>query len=164
MFDPVEPRPAATLLLVRESIVGIEVLMVERPARGYFGGLMVFPGGAVEPVDASPLAMRAVTGTGPDHHFRVAALREVAEEIGLALTATGAVPAPGLLGQPLLEALVADGIRLDGEGLVLISRWVTPVSAPVRYDTRFYVTSVAGDPTLRLDSTGGDRSHVVGSG
>ncbi len=125
--------------------------MVERPARGYFGGLMVFPGGAVEPVDKSPLAEATVTGSGPDHEFRSAALREVAEEIGLALTAGGPEPAPDLRGESLFEALLGRGTKLDGEGVVLISRWVTPTRAPVRFDTRFYVTGIAGDPDLRLD-------------
>jgi 8-oxo-dGTP pyrophosphatase MutT (NUDIX family) len=148
---PVAPRPAATLLLVREGRDGPEVLMVERPARGYFGGLMVFPGGAVEPVDRGPLAAAVVTGSGPDHEFRSAALREAAEEIGIALTPQGWAPAPFGQGESLFEALHRAGTRLDGAGLVLISRWVTPSETPVRFDTRFFVTRVVGDPQLRID-------------
>jgi 8-oxo-dGTP pyrophosphatase MutT (NUDIX family) len=126
--------------------------MVQRPARGYFGGLMVFPGGAVDPVDRGPLAAAVVTGSGPDHEFRSAALREAAEEIGIAFTIEGITTAPSARGESLFEALQRDGIHLDGAGLVLISRWVTPTSAPVRFDTRFFVTRVDGDPKLRLDS------------
>ncbi len=125
--------------------------MVERPARGYFGGLMVFPGGAVDPVDRSPLAATVVSGPGPDHEFRSAALREVAEEIGLAFTAGGPEPAPGLRGEALYSELSRIGKRLDGERPVLISRWVTPHHAPVRFDTRFYAMVVEGDPVVRLD-------------
>lgn len=152
MPDPVEPRPAASVLLVRDIGTGLEVLVVERPARGYFGGLHVFPGGAVDPVDHSELAQRVVSGPAQDHEFRAAALREVAEEVGLALTTTGVVAAPDLRGEELLEAFDGNGSRLDGEGLVLISRWVTPTYAPVRFDTRFYVAEVADTPPIRLDS------------
>ena len=56
MPDIVHPRPAASVLLVRDIEARLEVLVVERPARGYFGGLYVFPGGAVDPVDHSELA------------------------------------------------------------------------------------------------------------
>jgi 8-oxo-dGTP pyrophosphatase MutT (NUDIX family) len=125
--------------------------MVERLARGYFGGLMVFPGGAVEPVDRGALAAAVVTGPGPDHEFRSAALREAAEEIGIAITLDGWAIAPSARGEALFQALRETGNRLDGAGLVLISRWVTPVGAPVRYDTRFFVAVVVGDPDLRLD-------------
>lgn len=125
--------------------------MVERPARGYFGGLYVFPGGAVDMVDHSELARRVVSGSAADHEFRAAALREVAEEVGLALTTTGVVPAPDLRGEELFGSFDEIGSRLDGERLVLISRWVTPKNAPVRFDTRFFVAAVEETPPIRLD-------------
>jgi len=102
--DPVQPRPAASVLLVRDVGAGLEVLVVERPARGYFGGLYVFPGGAVDPVDHSELARRVVRGPALDHEFRAAALREVAEEVGLALTTRGVVAAPDLRGDELFDS------------------------------------------------------------
>lgn len=151
MPDIVRPRPAASVLLVRDFQGRLEVLMVERPARGYFGGLYVFPGGAVDPVDHSDLARRVVSGPSLDHEFRAAAMREVAEEVGLALTASGVEPAPNLRGEDLLAALDSSGTGLDGACLVLISRWVTPTFAPVRFDTRFYVAAVDETPPIRLD-------------
>jgi len=42
----VEARPAATALLVSDSDRGIEVRMLRRVPRGFFGGLTAFPGGA----------------------------------------------------------------------------------------------------------------------
>ena len=52
-FDPasVPIRPAATVMLIRETPV-LEVLMMRRHAKTVFaGGMWVFPGGAVDPAD-----------------------------------------------------------------------------------------------------------------
>ena len=152
MPDPVQPRPAASVLLVRDIGATLEVLIVQRPVRGYFGGLHVFPGGAVDPVDHSELARRVVSGPAHDHESRAAALRELAEEVGLALTGEGVVAAPDLRGEELYASFDGNGSSLDGERLVLISRWVTPISAPVRFDTRFYLAVVEETPPIRLDS------------
>lgn len=147
----VPARPAATVMLIRDGVEGIEVLLVRRHGRGFFGGLTVFPGGAVDPVDRSELASSVVIGDGPDQEFRVAALRELAEETGLALTGSGLAPAPSGRGAELLTALGAEGLLLDGSRLVLVSRWVTPEFAPSRFDTRFYLAGVADTPEIRLD-------------
>jgi 8-oxo-dGTP pyrophosphatase MutT (NUDIX family) len=147
----VEARPAATVMLIRDSGAGIEVLLVRRRPRGFFGGLTVFPGGAVELVDSSALANDVVTGNHPDQEFRVAALRELAEETGLALSIDGIVSAPDRRGEDLLSTLWAAGTRLDGSALTLVSRWVTPEEAPTRYDTRFYVAGAYDAPDVHLD-------------
>jgi 8-oxo-dGTP pyrophosphatase MutT (NUDIX family) len=147
----VEARPAATVMLIRDSRKGIEVLMVRRLPRGFFGGLTVFPGGAVEGVDASALAGDVVPGNHTDQEFRVAALRELAEETGLALTIEGVVSAPNGRGEGLLSIMRAAGISLDASALTLVSRWVTPVEAPTRYDTRFYLAIATDTPDVRID-------------
>jgi len=65
-----EPRQAATLILLRDSDAGPEVLLVQRnPEQRFMGGAWVFPGGAVH--------------DGEDH--ATAALRELAEEASVAL-------------------------------------------------------------------------------
>lgn len=151
MAAPVPARPAATVMLVRDVPGSIEVLMVSRRARGFFGGLTVFPGGAVDPVDRSPLAGQVVTGSRPDHEYRSAALRELAEETGIALTTEGTTLGPAALGVELYQALDDSGIRLDGDALTLVSRWVTPEEAPSRFDARFYLTKVGMTPEVRID-------------
>ncbi|MET0566231.1 MAG: NUDIX hydrolase [Acidimicrobiia bacterium] len=148
---PVEARPAATVMLIRDSGDGIEVLMVRRRNRGFFGGLTVFPGGAVDPVDDSDLAGEVVPGEHPDQTFRAAALRELAEETGLALTVDGVVSAPEGRGERLLSAMRGIQIQLDASALTLVSRWVTPEDAPTRYDTRFYLADAEDTPDIRLD-------------
>lgn len=149
----VQPRPAATVLLVRAAPSGFEVLMVRRNAGGYFGGLFAFPGGGVEEVDQGPLARRVVKTEAADRAYRAAALRELAEETGLALTVGGVVTAPRLEGGELYTALHRDGLHLDGDRLMPLSRWVTPESAPRRYDTRFYLSEVGDVPLVRLDAS-----------
>ncbi len=67
------PRLAASLLLLRDSGDGLELLMVRRnPAQRFMGGYWVFPGGAVD----------AHEGAGEVAH-RAAAVRELHEEAGV---------------------------------------------------------------------------------
>ena len=65
---PVEIRPAATVMLVRDAPepaggTSLEVLMVRRNLRSDFvGGAYVFPGGAVDPLDGGPEAEAICAG------------------------------------------------------------------------------------------------------
>jgi 8-oxo-dGTP pyrophosphatase MutT (NUDIX family) len=71
----VNPRQAATVIVVRGGAEALEVLLARRnPAARFMGGLWVFPGGALDPAD----------GEGDAGH-RAAAVREVAEEAGIVL-------------------------------------------------------------------------------
>ena len=47
-------RLAATVMLVRDTPDGMEVYMVQRPGRGDFPDLHVFPGGKVDEDDWAP--------------------------------------------------------------------------------------------------------------
>jgi 8-oxo-dGTP pyrophosphatase MutT (NUDIX family) len=68
-----EPRQAASIVVLRESGAGPEVLLVQRnPQQRFMGGAWVFPGGAVHAEDT-------------DH--AAAAVRELEEEAGVALPA-----------------------------------------------------------------------------
>jgi 8-oxo-dGTP pyrophosphatase MutT (NUDIX family) len=56
-FDPraVAVRDAATVMLVRDGRVGLEVFMLQRTLKAVFAsGMYVFPGGAVDDADRSP--------------------------------------------------------------------------------------------------------------
>jgi 8-oxo-dGTP pyrophosphatase MutT (NUDIX family) len=66
-----EPRQAASIVVLRDSDEGPEVLLVQRnPEQRFMGGAWVFPGGAVHSGDA-------------DH--AAAAVRELEEEAGVVL-------------------------------------------------------------------------------
>lgn len=159
--QPVEPSPAATLLLLRDRGNGVQVLMVRRRDFGFFGGLMVFPGGGVDAIDRGPLARQVVVSARADSAHRAAALRELAEETGLLLVGRDAVPAPREKDEQLYRALSAAGVTLAGDDLVLVSRWVTPESAPRRFDAVFYVASVDGTPEVRIDTSELTEHHWV---
>ena len=57
------PRPAATILLLREASGAPEVFMLQRTSKAAFlPGAFVFPGGALDEDDASARAARRVRG------------------------------------------------------------------------------------------------------
>jgi 8-oxo-dGTP pyrophosphatase MutT (NUDIX family) len=145
------PEYAASVIVLRPSDNNFDVLMVERHGRGFFGSLVVFPGGKVDPADKSELARSVVSGEGDNHEFRGAALRELAEETGLAATSNGVVVAPSERDGALYRAILDSGDTLAGELLVLVSRWVTPETAPRRFDTFFYILPTSTTPDVRLD-------------
>lgn len=72
------PRPAATVVVVRDAAEGFEVLMVRRNDKvAFMAGAYVFPGGRVDDSD------RAL-GSGDElAAYRCAAVRELEEEAGL---------------------------------------------------------------------------------
>jgi 8-oxo-dGTP pyrophosphatase MutT (NUDIX family) len=143
---PVHPDPAATVVALRPADEGFEVLMVERNTRGFFAGLMVFPGGRVDAHDVPE------GGTlDDDVSHRLAAIRELAEETGILLTGSGPVASPDLKGEAWRSWIETRPGLIDTEGLVYVSRWVTPESAPRRFDTRFYLAACPGAPQVRID-------------
>ena len=101
---PVEPRPAASVVIVRESAPGapepLEVWMIRRKkTMKFLGGYYAFPGGRVDVGDGAPETLACVRGLDaptangifPGHDalpalaFWVTAVRELLEESGLLL-------------------------------------------------------------------------------
>lgn len=134
-----DPIPSATVIIARDGSDGIEVVMGRRPPGGVFGGLWVFPGGALETIDVDP---------EPDRRWRLAALRETAEEVGIFATNPPGVSVT--VDGNLHDALAVIGARFAVERLLYLSHWVTPVVVPKRFDTRFYLLVLEagdGEPT-----------------
>jgi 8-oxo-dGTP pyrophosphatase MutT (NUDIX family) len=98
MSEAIEPRPAATVTLVRDVPGGFEVLMMQRNLQSVFmPGMFVFPGGAVDKSDASEDYSSLCVGMDDDSASRIlgiergglrywiAAIRESFEEAGILL-------------------------------------------------------------------------------
>jgi 8-oxo-dGTP pyrophosphatase MutT (NUDIX family) len=161
------PRPAATVVLLRDGPGGLEAYLQRRPlGMGFAGGLWVFPGGRVDQGDRDPAVDRRWAGPAPAvwaerlglpvpeaRGHLVAACRETLEEAGL-LLATPA-PDPGELAAARRELLAGSvgfaalldrlGVRLDTDRLRYWAWWVTPEAEPRRYDTRFFVAGLPAD-------------------
>jgi 8-oxo-dGTP pyrophosphatase MutT (NUDIX family) len=126
-----EPRPAATVIVARPALAGIEVLALRRGDRSRFApGFVVFPGGVIEPQDRT---LAASLFGDPEEAPRACALRELYEEAGLLLTSAGLIGgSPG----SSIEALSFD--PPPTEALAEVARWVAPEFLEVRFDARFY--------------------------
>ena len=98
MSGKLEPRPAATILLLRETTAAPEVFMLQRTSKAAFlPGAYVFPGGALDADDASERAAKRVRGLADAQAsarmglaagglaYWVAAARECFEESGILL-------------------------------------------------------------------------------
>ena len=114
--DPAVPRPAATVVLTRDSSEGrMEVLLLRRNrSSGFVPGAWVFPGGRVDAADADPALephTRGLTAIAAAERLAVppgdragiayylASVREAFEETGILLGSTaggGVVPAAAL--------------------------------------------------------------------
>ncbi|MEA2788300.1 MAG: hypothetical protein QOG73_706 [Acetobacteraceae bacterium] len=153
-------RPAATIMLLRDGLDGIEVFMVVRHhAIEFAAGALVFPGGRVEESDFDLAAGDCPNIDGLSTEalaFRVAAIRETFEECGVLLARPHG--SDRLIDAETLErlqdqhraALNAGSIGFDAvlgsEGLqpapdllVHFAHWITPAHQPKRYDTHFFL-------------------------
>jgi 8-oxo-dGTP pyrophosphatase MutT (NUDIX family) len=118
----------------------------------FMGDAHVFPGGSIDEDDRGELAERAVLWDGDPAElpWRAAALRELVEEAGLAVTAPPEAGASGR-GREVYESVLRESARLDATRLHYISNWVTPEGLPRRFDTRFYLTAVDEGAATRAD-------------
>jgi len=115
--EVVTPRQAAGVILLRGGADALEILLVKRtPKARFMGGVWVFPGGAVDATEAEN-----------DAPHRVAAVRELREEAGIAVE--------------------------DPAALALFSRWITPEEVSIRFDTRFFLAPAppGQDPAIDGD-------------
>ena len=155
------------MLVLRDGARGMEVLLMRRPERDhdFRSGACVFPGGVLDrsDVDAHRLCIglddaaasrRLGLPSGGLDYF-IAALRECFEEVGLLFVCADDGAAVELA--PHAEALhqwrsrlhrgearmgelcEAFGWRLDLRDMAYLAHWLTPVTRPKRFDTRFFV-------------------------
>jgi 8-oxo-dGTP pyrophosphatase MutT (NUDIX family) len=187
--QPVEPRDASTVVLLREGDSGpggLDVYLLRRTVdMAFAGGFCVFPGGGVDRRDfdheigwvgPSPQEWAELLDTSEEHARALvcAAVRETFEESGV------------LLAGPTEDSVVDDttgedweqdrqrlearelaftdfldrrGLKLRTDLLELWGSWVTPIFEPRRYDTRFFVAALPEGQVTRDVSTESD--HVL---
>lgn len=159
-----EIRPAATLVLVRDTSEGIEVLLLQRTWDAVFmPGYFVFPGGRVE--EQEPHGREHAIGAGDAEisqtlsvdeggaDYMLAAVRECFEESGI-LVAVDSQGKPVAADHPahddrkalfdgeltLAELCRSHGLSIPLDRLAYLGHWITPPGPPRRFDTRFFVT------------------------
>lgn len=169
-MQPVEPRDAATVVLLRDRTGGgLEIYLLRRVrSMPFAGGMYAFPGGGVDSRDAD----RAVAWSGPPAEgwaapfgadvplaraLVCAAVRETFEESGVLLAGPDPEQVVGDTRgaeweadrEALIDRSLAFADMLARRDLVLRSdllgpwaHWITPEFEPRRYDTRFFVAAL----------------------
>lgn len=175
------PRPAATIVVVRDAPAGLEVLLSRRSeSRDHLSGAWVFPGGVVDARDraahpycsglddAAASALLNLPEGGLDYF--VAAVRECFEEAGLLFAADDQgrlVTLDDSAGERLgawrgrlhrREATLVDfcrdnGLKFAVDRLAYYSHWLTPPGRLKRFDTRFFVAAAPPAQTEAHDGT-----------
>lgn len=159
------PRPAATLILLRDGSAGPEVFMLKRsPSAAFVANAYVFPGGGLDAADHQALdrvlglteaeANRRLGVDSGGLAYWVAAVRECFEEAGilLAVDESGAQLDPertlalnvhreavnaGTL--RFGELLARERLAIPAETIAYYSHWITAPGRPRRFSARFFV-------------------------
>jgi len=161
----VAPRPASTILLLRDSAKGeIEVFMMVRHYEIDFNsGALVFPGGSVDKGDQEIIADPVLYSGGEGLEasalsFRIAAIRETFEESGILLARprgsktlvdakrAAEIEAGNRAGLSegktnFLNVLADSGMVLALDELVPYAHWITPEGMPKRFNTWFFLAA-----------------------
>ncbi|WP_299556419.1 NUDIX domain-containing protein [uncultured Mycolicibacterium sp.] len=186
---PLTPRPAATVVLIRDTPEGIKVFLMRRHKQMDFaGGVMVFPGGGVDDRDrnadiawAGPEPAWWAERFGVDEELAealvCAAARETFEECGVLFA--GHADDPDQLVDDasvyhdaraaLADRTLSFGEFLHDEKLVLRAdllrpwaNWVTPKEERTRrYDTYFFVGALPAGQRADGDNTETDQADWV---
>lgn len=101
----------------------------------FMPGVWVFPGGAVDDADG-------------DDGWRLAALRELAEEVGIWATTSGIHVERLPHDADVMAAARSRGWSFDVRAPRYFANWVTPAPMPIRFDTRFYALVGDAEPVV----------------
>ncbi|MDH3441191.1 MAG: NUDIX domain-containing protein [Gammaproteobacteria bacterium] len=161
---PATPRPSATIVMVRDSDAGPEVLLVKRRAGYAFGNAYAFPGGVIDPDEsaARPVCQglsgddaNKVLGVDNGLDYYSAVIRELFEETGILLARDSDGNWPDdvsafseqrfavdryELAWP--EFLRNEGLCMAADALHYFAWWITPIVSPTRWTTRFFVAAL----------------------
>ncbi|MBM3650436.1 MAG: NUDIX hydrolase [Alphaproteobacteria bacterium] len=188
--QPPVARPATTVLLLRPSMTSdalspLEVFMVVRHQQiDSFSGALVFPGGKLEEADGDGRLRARCSGAETiadgELKFRVAGVREAFEECGVLLARKrGAVDLIAAADLAAIEqrwraklakdeASIVDLVEVEDLVLALdlmvpYAHWITPVFAPKRFDTWFFLAEAPSDQVALHDGSESVDSVWIGA-
>lgn len=181
-YANVVPKPASSILLIRDGDDGLEVFMVTRHHQiDFASGAMVFPGGKVDPADSDDDARAACRDADAfddrELAFRVSAIREAFEETGVLLaTDTDGHELPEdrcralkdeyalavEKGEITIGALAKkEGLVFDPSALTPFAYWITPAVLAKRFDTPFYMAEIPAAQSDLAEHDGGEAVESV---
>ncbi len=172
---PLKPRPASSVVLLRDTAVGTETYLTYRRGESPLG-IIGFPGGSIEESDDDPVEWFGPTPAAwakalgvEDHHVArrhvLAAIRELFEETGVLLAGPDASSmVEGTTGREWMKAresinegetsfaeiLNRRGLGVRTDLLKPLSHWISPDFAHRRFDTHYFATAqpVNQEPTI----------------
>ncbi|WP_153503642.1 GNAT family N-acetyltransferase [Cumulibacter manganitolerans] len=135
----VVPRPAVSVIPVRDGERGLEVYVQHRVHTMDFApGAVVFPGGRVDPIDAEhPPEVSAAVMSDLLDAWRDSTYVGNAEDRSLAVRT--------ILATGLREMAEETGVDLRVEELLPWDDWTTPPGFPKRFQVHFMVTGLPSD-------------------
>jgi 8-oxo-dGTP pyrophosphatase MutT (NUDIX family) len=156
---PVKPKDSASIIILKKTPKGVQVLMGKRGRKAVFSNAYVFAGGKVDPEDFLPksaselnpdIVKRISSAPAKSISFAMAAVRESYEETGLLLGAPGDV---GETGNSTWDEIRLTNLAPDLEKMNYVGHAITPASKAVRFNARFFC-AWEHDMTGRLSGSG----------
>lgn len=163
---PSKPRPASSVVLLKDSSAGLQTFLTYRPGESPLG-TVAFPGGTIVAADddatdwvgPSPIAWAKSLGTtdiGLAKRHVVAAIRELFEETGILLAGTDASSlvenntgpewmrareSIATQDSTFAQLLARYGLALRTDLLKPLNHWTSPDFAHRRFDTRYFAAA-----------------------
>jgi len=180
MFVKPRKASTIAILKNRDDDINIfEVLLLKRHHRDKFlPSYYVFPGGTIDDQDSSKSSVHIKNFTFPGSNanrdfdmrlYAMGAIRETFEESGFLLARDRKGEFVSIKEDrdikkysdyrsmiyenrlPFSEMLKMEKLEPAFDSIYYISRWITPVFSPIRYDTRFFAALAPGDQYIIHD-------------
>ena len=173
---------AATVLVLKDSDNGMEVLIVKRSKKPPFENLYVFPGGKIDEGDNHKdwelycdgfndlIASEILNLKSCGLSYWIACIRECFEEVGILLATKRSGEKLDLLGKEkfkfddyrkelinqnisFLTICKEEDLMLSTKKIAPLSHWITPKFETKRFDTRFFIAYLPEKQTVKHDGT-----------
>lgn len=150
---PARPRPAVSVIPLRDGARGVEAFVQHRqPTMDFAAGAVVFPGGRCDPQDRAKGAGLHLPQDVLDEHIAawqdVVVIGDTPEDQARTLLATG-----------LRELGEETGLWAEPSRLLPWDRWVTPERSPKRFDVAFFVLPVPAEDAAQPGHTTTEATH-----